>query len=114
MRAAGGLGMMSELRWALLFLGLVFIAALAWWELRRPRQARGPALERTPPGEPREETAAAAPREAPFVLPEVRARESLLSRELPVVAEAEVELPPVLAPGASRFFTRGTKRSARS
>ncbi len=30
---------MSELRWTLLILGVVFIAALSWWERRRPRQA---------------------------------------------------------------------------
>ncbi len=33
--------MMSELRWALLLLGVLFIGALVWWELRRPRHARG-------------------------------------------------------------------------
>lgn len=32
---------MSSLRWILLLAGLVFLAGLAWWELRRPRQARG-------------------------------------------------------------------------
>jgi len=37
--------MMSELRWALLIIGVVFIVALAWWERRRPRQASG-GLER--------------------------------------------------------------------
>ena len=31
--------MMTELRWALLILGVLFIAVLAWWERRRPRQA---------------------------------------------------------------------------
>ena len=30
---------MSELRWTLLVLGVVFVAVLAWWERRRPRQA---------------------------------------------------------------------------
>jgi cell division protein ZipA len=30
---------MPELRWTLLILGALFIAALAWWELRRQRQA---------------------------------------------------------------------------
>lgn len=35
---------MSELRWTLLILGLVFIAALSWWERRRPRQAFAPRL----------------------------------------------------------------------
>jgi FtsZ-interacting cell division protein ZipA len=32
---------MAGLRWILLLAGLVFLAALAAWELRRPRQARG-------------------------------------------------------------------------
>ncbi|HEY1889979.1 MAG TPA: cell division protein ZipA C-terminal FtsZ-binding domain-containing protein [Steroidobacteraceae bacterium] len=35
---------MSELRWTLLVLGVVFIAALSWWERRRPRQAFAPHL----------------------------------------------------------------------
>src|SRR6185437_9317115 len=33
---------MSELRWTLLILGVVFILALTWWERRRPRQAFAP------------------------------------------------------------------------
>ena len=32
---------MSALRWILLLAGLLFLAGLAWWEQRRPRQARG-------------------------------------------------------------------------
>lgn len=35
---------MSELRWTLFILGMVFIAALSWWERRRPRQAFAPRL----------------------------------------------------------------------
>src|SRR5690242_10943251 len=35
---------MSELRWTLLILGVVFIVALSWWERRRPRQAFAPRL----------------------------------------------------------------------
>ena len=35
---------MSELRWTLLILGVVFIAALSWWERRRPHQAFSPRL----------------------------------------------------------------------
>lgn len=35
---------MSELRWTLLILGMVFIVALSWWERRRPRQAFAPRL----------------------------------------------------------------------
>ena len=41
---------MSELRWTLLILGVVFILALTWWERRRPRQAFAPRLrEASPP-----------------------------------------------------------------
>lgn len=32
---------MAALRWILLAAGLLFLAGLAWWEQRRPRQARG-------------------------------------------------------------------------
>ena len=38
MSAPGVHGMMSELRWTLLILGVLFVAALAWWERHRPRQ----------------------------------------------------------------------------
>ena len=31
---------MPELRWALLVIGVLFLAGLAWREFRRPRQAR--------------------------------------------------------------------------
>jgi FtsZ-interacting cell division protein ZipA len=44
---------MSELRWTLLILGVVFIAALTWWERRRPRQAFAPRLRE--PSTPRAE-----------------------------------------------------------
>ncbi len=43
---------MGSLRWILLLAGLVFIAAVAAWELRRPRQGRGeepPGSERADP-----------------------------------------------------------------
>jgi cell division protein ZipA len=57
---------MSELRWILLTLGALFIAGLAWWELRRPRQAPRDGPE---------------PRDPP--LPQMRAREPV--RELPAM-----------------------------
>jgi cell division protein ZipA len=84
--------MMSELRWALLILGVVFIVALAWWERRRPRQASG-GFER---GLSREGGADAPPRlvrEPPLTLPEVRVREPLAVQELPVVAPLREEQP---------------------
>lgn len=49
---------MSELRWTLLIVGVVFIAALSLWERRRPRQAFAPRLR-----EPSSGHAAAAPSE---------------------------------------------------
>jgi cell division protein ZipA len=66
---------MPTLRWTLLILGVVFIALLAWWERRRPRQASG----RTERSSARESVAVAprAPREPPLILPEMRAREPL-------------------------------------
>jgi cell division protein ZipA len=90
---------MSQLRWSLLILGVLFVAALAWWEWRRPRQASG-ALERTTS---REGTGAAdaaprAPREPALTLPEMRAREPMAVRPLPVLEarpeEAEVPVLP--------------------
>jgi len=83
------LGMMSELRWTLLIIGVLFVVALAWWERRRPRQASG-SVERSPRG------ASPGPsprvREPPLVLPEIRAREPLVPRALPVV-EAPTDTP---------------------
>jgi cell division protein ZipA len=40
---------MGELRFILLLAGLVFLVALAVWELRKPRQAQGDAAMRDPP-----------------------------------------------------------------
>ena len=53
----GVLGLMSALRWTLLILGVLFIAVLAWWERRRPRQVSG-AVERTAAREPLTDVAA--------------------------------------------------------
>jgi cell division protein ZipA len=91
--------MMSELRWALLLLGVVFIGALVWWELRRPRHSRGAEHQAA------HESAASAPRplrEPSLNLPPMRARDPLAPHELPVVEVADDEpLVPVLeaAPG---------------
>lgn len=81
---------MSELRWALLILGVLFIAALWWWERRRPRQASG-ALERPRSREGGADTPPRLVREPPLTLPEVRAREPVAVKELPVVAERRAE-----------------------
>ena len=99
---------MSELRWALLILGAVFILALVFWERRRPRQASG-LLERASLRESAVESPPRQVREPPLTLPEIRAREPMVARELPVVAAREeaaaptpeAEAPPVAAePGA--------------
>jgi cell division protein ZipA len=76
--------MMSELRWALLIAGVVFIAVLAWWERRRPRQASG-ALPRAAPREVAGGREAHPVREPPLTLPSVRAREPLGAPGLPVL-----------------------------
>ena len=76
---------MSELRWALLILGAVFILALVFWERRRPRQASGP-FERASLRESALESPPRQVREPPLTLPDIRAREPMAARELPVVA----------------------------
>jgi cell division protein ZipA len=80
----GVLSMMSQLRWTLLILGVIFIAALAWWERRRPRQASG-TLERAAPREPPPGAPARAVRDPPLTLPEIRVRDPLPAHELSVM-----------------------------
>ena len=82
--------MMSELRWALLILGVLFIAVLTWWERRRPRQASGP-LERALSREPGADALSRRVREPPLTLPEVYAREPVAARELPVLESRHEE-----------------------
>jgi cell division protein ZipA len=95
---------MSELRWALLILGAVFILALVFWERRRPRQASGP-FERASLRESAVESPPRHVREPPLTLPEIRAREPLAGRGLPVVAardEPDDAVPEAAAaPGAA-------------
>jgi cell division protein ZipA len=93
------LGVMSELRWTLLIIGVLFIVALAWWERRRPRQASG-SVERSPLGP----SPGSSPRvrEPPLVLPEMRAREPLVPRALPIVdapSDTLTETPAAAATG---------------
>jgi hypothetical protein len=66
---------MQELRLTLLVLGLLFLVGLAWWELRRPHQARGSTLPRPPP-EPEWDS-------PPLELPRMSARDP--EPELPIV-----------------------------
>jgi cell division protein ZipA len=82
--------MMSELRWTLLILGVVFIAVLAWWERRRPRQASG-ALERTVLRESPPDTPPRPVRDPPLTLPEMHTRAPPVTQDLPVV-EVEPEM----------------------
>ena len=86
------LPMMSELRWALLIVGVIFIAALAWWERRRPRQASG-ALDRGRSREGGVDGPLRVVREPPLTLPEVRVREPVVAQELPVVGAPHEEQP---------------------
>jgi cell division protein ZipA len=92
--------MMSELRWTLLILGVVFIAALAWWERHRPRQAsRSSAAERTAAREPAADAAPRTLREPTLTLPQMRARDPLAMHDLPVVEVArDLRAVPVLGP----------------
>jgi cell division protein ZipA len=66
---------MPELRLTLLVLGVIFLAGLAWWELRRPHQARGSTLPRPAP-EPEWDS-------PPLELPRMSARDP--EPELPIV-----------------------------
>ena len=77
---------MHQLRWTLLLIGVLFIAVLAWWELRRPRQARG-GFESRPPSELKPEPEDAVQPEVSISLPEMRARIPIT--ELPVLRIAE-------------------------
>jgi len=107
-------GMMSELRWTLLILGVLFIALLAWWERRRPRQASG-ALPRAPSREAAPEREERLVRDPPLTLPAVRAREPVRSPELPVLELGPAEEPhavPVLEPAAQPAAVEGGAESA--
>jgi cell division protein ZipA len=75
-----------QLRWILLIIGVVFIAALAWWERRRPRQASASSASERP--SPRDLTGEPAPRpqrEPALALPEMRARDPLPTHQLPAM-----------------------------
>jgi len=86
---------MSELRWVLLLIGLVFLAALTLWERRRPRQASPSGTpERSAPREP--ERGGRSAREPLLTLPEIRATGPLPTLQL---EGAAVQVPP--APAAA-------------
>jgi FtsZ-interacting cell division protein ZipA len=91
--------MMSELRWTLLILGVVFIAALAWWERQRPRQAsRGSAPQRTGARESAIDAAPRVVREPSLSLPPMRARDPLVPHDLPLMELARGLPVPLLDP----------------
>jgi cell division protein ZipA len=75
---------MPELRLTLLVAGLIFLIGLAWWELRRPHQARGSELPRPTPEPPEHNTERSAEWDAvPLELPRMSARTP--EQELPIV-----------------------------
>ena len=78
---------MPQLRWTLLFLGVVFVILLAWIERRRQRQRftdHAPAAEREQALDPLGGSSSAY-REASLTLPEMRAREVGPPQDLPIV-----------------------------
>jgi cell division protein ZipA len=94
--------MMSELRWALLILGVLFIVALTFWERRRPRQASG-AFGRMSPHESGTEAPPRVVREPPLTLPEMHAHEPVAAAQLPVIETSEETALPVLEPAADEI-----------
>ncbi|MBV8307660.1 MAG: hypothetical protein JO274_09280 [Gammaproteobacteria bacterium] len=89
--------MMSELRWALLILGIVFIIVLTVWERRRPRQASG-SFERLVPRDGGGDSPVRLVRDPPLTLPEMRAREPMGAAHPPVIEADEAPEVPVLEP----------------
>jgi cell division protein ZipA len=95
---------MPQLRWTLLFLGVLFVVLLAWIEHRRQRRQgfsdSPPAADQETPAEP---SPPALFREPALSLPEMRARDPGPPQELPVVEIEEDSLNPRRAEtGASR------------
>ena len=84
---------MPQLRWTLLFLGVVFVILLAWIERRRQRQRftdHAPAAEREHALDPGSGSGFREP--SSLTLPEMRAREPGPSQDLPVVEIEEDSL----------------------
>jgi cell division protein ZipA len=75
----------------------VFILALIWWERRRPRQASGAGAERFGARDPEPQGAGVRVTRESLALPEMRARDPLVGRELPVVEIAHERRPAVPA-----------------
>lgn len=85
---------MPELRWSLILLGVLFVAGLAWWELRRPRQAARREVERR--NEP-DHTEPVSPvrvhREPTISLPEIRADNRNAREPMQDLTVVEVDVP---------------------
>jgi hypothetical protein len=98
---------MPQLRWTLLFLGVVFIGLLVWFERRRQRQASGVDHEqRTGDLEPGAEGPSNRVfREPTLSLPEMRARDPSPPHDLPVVEIEEDNF-------KARLSSEGAPRSA--
>lgn len=104
---------MAELRWILLLAGLVFLAGLTVWEMRRPRQGRGDALARPERSEPtlgvlsemEQATAALAPLPSGYTrqpahagAPEPYDVRDTRATRVPLEDPVQVELPPIERP----------------
>jgi FtsZ-interacting cell division protein ZipA len=118
---------MPELRWALLILGAVFLAGLALWEWRRPRQdARGTAAPDTQPSAPFDRlrrvepsmdeyvSGVGSPPEMPMELPTMHAEPTM---KVQVLMESAVDIPAAARSEADarasvpiRWPPRGAKR----
>jgi hypothetical protein len=105
---------MPQLRWTLLFLGVVFIGVLVWFERRRQRQVSGADNEqRTTDGEPGVDGSSNRVfREPTLNLPEMRAREPSPPHDLPVVEIEEDNFKARLSPSEGTPVSAATaKRS---
>jgi cell division protein ZipA len=82
---------MPELRWTLLIVGIIFVGALAWWERRKPHQASRDSSESHAPAKESQWTSNGdspglrSVRDPELLLPEMRARDTGPTRDLPVV-----------------------------
>jgi FtsZ-interacting cell division protein ZipA len=82
---------MSQLRWTLLILGVLFVAGLAWWEMRRQRQSPRKDSERLSPTlDSGADMVRGTGREPTLSLPELRAREP--AHDPPVLEVADDSL----------------------
>ncbi len=74
---------MPELRWTLLIVGVLFLVGLVVWERRKSHQAAPPHRATDDPS--MTDAPARTFREPTLTLPEIRARDPIVSQELPIV-----------------------------